>query len=441
MRTILLCSLLIACLLPACVDDRYSSDTASKPADKQPGPDLTPSGDQNLPGLTVAPTLVDATCEVQAPLTRDDLQFDNAVVVDAPRVEDHVAVDGRLTGRTLRGEGWQRDEQYNLEGCLGILTLHEFNENGEPLLREVIVLDGQLAFDLSPYGGIVPSLTTWTYDDEGRLVRWGVEGQQFSYSHDADGNVIREEAPYGDEPMVTTRTFDEHGQLLTEIATHQERELWRVTNTWDGADRPLTTTREQGDRTSSVVRWDYDGQVLVRRISTEDWAGDARPERSEVETYDRAGRKLSFTQDQPYDGRDDWRETFTYDGDGNLLHHESRNLLTNEVAQDRRYTYDEEGRKLTETHANGRRSETDYDEAGRVIRLAWFQPGGQLQTETHTTFATGGAMLRTETDRDGDGVIDNTSWQELDVAGQPVLSATDWDADGTPEASILRLWR
>jgi YD repeat-containing protein len=410
-------------------------------ARSEAGPDVqAPAKPAPGPALAVAPTHAETRCEVQSALSRDDLEFENELVVDAARVEDHVDGEGTLTGRTLRGEGWQREELYGADGCLGILTLSEFNDAGDPLRVEVFVLDGQLAFDLSPYGGIVPSLSTWEYDDRGQLERWVRQGQEIFYTYDDAGNVIQDDSPYGEDRLITTRTFDEHGQLLTEIAVAGDNELFRLSNTWAGPGRQLSTARTEGGRTSGA-EWFYEGERLLRRVSREDWDGDRRPEREEVETYDERGNKIEFTQDQPYDGNKDWRETFVHDDADNLVHHQAHNLATGELMRDVRYTYDDDGRQRTQVQRDGRRSETDYDEDGRVIRAAWFRPGGALQMETVTAFAPNGQMLRTEFDQDGDGVIDAIQTQELDLAGQPVISSNDWDADGTAEASILRLWR
>ena len=430
-------SLLFLLTVGAACSDGLDYGAVDQPDDAAPLPDAARPADR--PGLVVAPTKVNQVCEVQAALEREDLEFDNDVVVDAARVEDTVDANGALTSRVLRGDGWQRDELFGPDGCLGILTLQRFNAQGEPLVREVVVLDGELAFALSPYGGLISSLSTWRYDARGHLVRWEVDGQVVEYTRDEAGNAVREDAPYGDERLVTARVFDADGQLLSEKATAGDVELWRVENVYDGAGRPLSAVRTQTGRVAHV-RWEYDGDRLTRRVSREDWSGDGHPEREDVNTFDAEGRKIGFTQDQPYDGRLDWRETFELDADGNVLRHQGRNLASDELMIDVRYEY-EDGLEVLEVQLDGRRQETEYDGDGRATRTAWFRPGGALQTQSWTEYAPVGTVVRQAYDNDGDGAVDSEVRQSLDRAGQPVLTSSDWGADGVPETSVLRLWR
>lgn len=437
MRKILFLAL-VSLALPACGDQvQYRGSVAEAPESPQ---ETTPTPTPERPVFVVVPTPEDALCEVQAPLRVEDLDPENATVFPAPRVEDQVAGDGSLQGRILRGDGWQRDELYTPQGCLGILTLRTFNADGQPTREELRIFDPELAFQLSPYGGLQPGVTTWDYDQDGGLIRWSTLHGTITFERDARGNVIREVAPYGEEEMVTVRTFDRHDQLLSAEASVEGRVLWAEVWTYAGEGRPLTFDRVHESGGTANVSYDYDGDRLVRRTSTEHWQGDSRPERREVEHFDAEGRKIEFTSDQPYDGRIDWRETYEFDGEGNLVLHQARNVATGELMRNVRHTYDDQGRQTRTDYGDGRVIESSYDDADRLTGQRVLRHG-ELQRETRTVYHSAGAILLQETDSDGDGVVDGRLTQEVDRAGQPILTEQDWQADGTLEGSTLRLWR
>jgi RHS repeat-associated protein len=164
--------------------------------------------------------------------------------------------------------------------------------------------------------------TVYLYDDNGDLRRkTDAAGLATDYTYDGLGRLVSTTIDWGAGTATTTQTWDQVGNLLTEVGP-------AVTDTLAA---PPETHQKQTHNT-------YDGNNNVTQVVVSDTGSSSSPTpaRTTVMTYDDADRKVS-TQD-PEGGT----SSVTYDDNGNIA---------------------------TQTDANGNVTATEYDAANRAVRV------------------------------------------------------------------------
>ncbi len=321
------------------------------------------------------------------------------------------------------------------------------------------------------------AVTTYTYDPAGRLVSEARPlGVNLGWSWNPDGTLASSTDPRGG---VTSFTYDANGNMLSSITPLG----LKTTYAYDIAGRVLTVTEPRGNVVGAVAAnfqqrftYDADGNVLTEK----DALG-----RTTTNVFDNAGRKSKSTapdggvtlygynaanelinQTNPdggvvlfeYDNRGLRTKetspigavtTFAYDPSGRLvLRVDPRGNVAggNPAAFSTTFTYDGENRMLTSTDPIGRVTSYTYDVQGRRLSEARpdgttssvFDPNGNVTlttTESGTSSTVFDALNRVVSSTDVRG---KTSTLEYDLASNVVASVDPlgrrstsvFDADG-----------
>jgi RHS repeat-associated protein len=208
--------------------------------------------------------------------------------------------------------------------------------------------NGDLAIVSTPSG----FTTVYTYDELGRLLteaitdpEGGITGEVVAvYSYDPVGNVKTVTGPVVDNSLSgeshqlkVTNSYDDNSNLVTIVESDvQQIDPSRTTSmTYDNNDRERTVTDPEG----GVLEREYDAVGNVTAVI------DQNGNRTETQ-YDNRNLPTEVT-----------RVNFD-DGHGNVS-----DVVISSI------TYDDAGRKLTETDAEGRVTQWRYDDADRVKRV------------------------------------------------------------------------
>jgi len=287
----------------------------------------------------------------------------------APR-PDANASTGAATGGTTSDEASQPTETTAGE------TKPEETQPGP----KVLYLCTEETNTFSDGGG---GVTTRTYDEKGNLLsehyksESGDVGYGDSYTYDEKGNVLTHKT-YDNHSRLsseTTNTYNEAGQLISQLFTSSEGPTYTRKSdfTYDEKGLLVKKVDTNPDDTNSpvysefhyVYSYDEKGNLIK-----EDWinvvGGVQTPHSWKAWTYDAKGNKLSEADNRGF--KTEW----TYDDRGNMLseaqYDDSGNFWIGTV-----YTYDEENRVLTEGMTKGdihmimEGFVNEYDEAGRKI--------------------------------------------------------------------------
>ena len=244
--------------------------------------------------------------------------------------------------------------------------------------------------------------------------------------YDAKGNVLRSTSIYSNQDGVSSIeeqavTYNGHGQPVTSTSS--------------------TYGRDGGLQTRSVMSETYDrrGNVLESTVAY-DFDGDgALDDGRNVDTfeYDAKGRLVLLSvRTVPDDGPllpTSYTERFSYDDQGWLVLDETVSDWDGDGRTDsttrRVVTYDHQGRRLSEVSsydydgdgsADGSyREELGYDNRGRLLTdvLSGYSNGVLINRESKSYAYPSRTdyTLTTETDYDGDGVVDVTTVETRQV--------------------------
>jgi RHS repeat-associated protein len=305
---------------------------------------------------------------------------------------------------------------------------------------------------------LVSSVQAASASDDGA----GAVGYETTSLFDADGNVIEERIPFGDEGASFTRVQRDYG-ILNEVTESRAEvtpglgDFVTETRGYDENFNLVSVTDAEGQRTTYA----YDERNQLASVTR----GDGTPEEiTESYGYDAEGSRTSFTN-----GRNFTRSTIfdgfgrvaatldplgnrsemSYDDGGNLT--DSRSLDATGLEMSRGSTqFDRRGRPTTSvawlwqgTDPAGARaisSTTTYDAAGNVLSTK--DPLGRSSSQTYDSAerrlaATDAAGNRTEWTLDKMGNAISTTMVEQVAGGGPVTSSisTAFDALGRPTAS------
>lgn len=272
--------------------------------------------------------------------------------------------------------------------------------------------------------------TTYTYDAAGRLsTMTDRRGQVTSYSYDEQDRVISISRPEG-----TTRfAYDAVGRLA-EISDA----AGSIGYSYDTVDRLVREVQVVGGVRTEIV---YGYDALDRRTSR---TVNGVANETTTYGYDRANRLSSIA----YRGQ---TTTFEYDAAGRLIrkvlpngivqtpaYDDTDRLLSlaytrpdNNVVESIAYTYDANGRRVTETKSAGFVPDTaftaSYDEADRMTSITL--------TATGQTFALAyddnGNLLQ-KTEQGGSGAITSYAWDSRNhltgITGPGITASFEYDA-------------
>jgi hypothetical protein len=286
----------------------------------------------------------------------------------------------------------------------------DYESDGVPEQRQVV------SFDNDRKGRAVSTKVTNDFDGD------GVDDVEISSMvvYDAKGNVLRSTSIYSNQDGVSSIeeqavTYNGHGQPVTSTSS--------------------TYGRDGGLQTRSVMSETYDrrGNVLESTVAY-DFDGDgALDDGRNVDTfeYDAKGRLVLLSvRTVPDDGPllpTSYTERFSYDDQGWLVLDETVSDWDGDGRTDsttrRVVTYDHQGRRLSEVSsydydgdgsADGSyREELGYDNRGRLLTdvLSGYSNGVLINRESKSYAYPSRTdyTLTTETDYDGDGVVDVTT--------------------------------
>jgi RHS repeat-associated protein len=448
----------------------YDFDSAGKLVSKK---------DRNAQGVTLAydgsgrlQTVTDSASRT-ATVSYNAAGLVSGVSLSDGRSVSYGYTSGRLTSFTdARGKQWQ----YGYDGSGRLTTI--VDPLGHPQVTNVYdAATGrvtsqtdatskttQFAWDAATETATVtdPSNHVWKDVYEGGVLRERIDAtnRATGFGFDGDLNGTSVTSPAGE---TTSMTFDANGNLLTATAPPSLGSAGK-TFVYNGRNDPTTVTDARDTVTTyaytaagnveSVVQggqaqasYTYDAQG--RALTATDGNG-----RTTTYTYDPAGNVTSVTQPDP-DGPGPLgqpRTTFTYDSQGNVLtrvdpkgnvagcgcaaqytttftYNAVGQLLTETDQLGHTVTanvYDDAGRHVSTTNANGRTTSFAYDDANRIRTETRPDPdgGGPLAAPvTEYTYDSTGNTL-TETDPRG-----NTTTYAYDNANR-LASITAPDPDG-----------
>lgn len=410
-------------------------------------------------------------------------------------------------------------ERLNAQGCVGDRLLNTFDAGGRVVRSQRWVIDPAVLPPL--YVMPTDEVTTFVYDAQGRLQRsdydQGSDGQVdrvLEYTHDTQGRVVGEvvtdlsgavriERVFDGEDRVVqewtyqaagvrhlSRSYSDQGDLLGEYVEVDGLRVYVHELTYDSRRRPLvealvwtqdgrseTTEYEydaRGEKFRTWTRADPRDRSLVERYEFERWpdgalrltlweqvVNNSRVSHRRRTEYDRAGRELTALNDDDLDGEYESGWRYTYDPEGRRL--TEYTFRGEAVLRDLRRTFDAEGREvelrdyvrqfaqLTTYGPNQvtvasydlaerllSRQVTTYDDLGQVLGIETDGDGdGLLDRRVESSWTAGGLPLRSRVDRDADGTWDYDHEQGYDRAGQRLYALEDHDGDGATEWAEL----
>jgi RHS repeat-associated protein len=204
--------------------------------------------------------------------------------------------------------------------------------------------------------------TSTTYNDAFLPVSYTDEyGTTTTYTYDSKYNILTETV----ENETTTYTYDGAGHLLSMVVSGGDDDY----DTYYTYDNNGRVTHEQYGDSHQYFTYDTHGNVLVNATLKEDYEGTAPSSYDSsltcfdtlVYTYDSNGRVLTET----YSSGESY--TYTYDTAGNVTQETYTKIENNDpVSTVTTYTYDSLGNLLTTTTGNDSSTYT-YDAAGRTL--------------------------------------------------------------------------
>lgn len=307
---------------------------------------------------------------------------------------------------------------------------------------------------------------------DGRLVEQITDSQTVEgprrrvqrWAFDAQGNEVRLEDHYGGEARVIERELDGRGHVVDERTSLNGEVRTRRTRVYDG-DTLLEERYESGGRVETTeMTYRADGTLarrewrradgghtfirerhdfspneageVVEHYQRDDGA-DGRIEAQRWTTLDAEGRQRLVVHDRDGNGAPDWTREQRWDAQGRLVWW--RNTDQGETALLRTWTFDgEDMAEHTSWPAPGERPGTWIErrwlDGDFVVIDTLLDDGNEvLMGQTRTRYSADDVLLERTVDRDGDGVVDEQTWQVLDAEQRVVR--VDTERDG------VRAWR
>ena len=304
----------------------------------------------------------------------------------------------RGSGRTLGGSAANESEvvDYHYDGMGRLLTVLQ-RDHGTTAMPDARV-------DAAGYAAWVAAndsttvLTTYVYTDSGNTLKVVSDtGMTRTEVRNANGQVVAvTEANAPSSPSVTRTTqfhYDVAGRLIADedasggrrFYLYDEKGRLKATidatgavmeTLYDGMDRAIET-RRYANRVTPQANWwtSAPPTVLWRSDAGTPPSGalvvtvDATRDQVTQSTYDGAGRLATATALGANDAQT-LRTTYGYDGAGRLIQTTvSDGAGTASTARTTRYLYDKAGRQTGVIDPEGHLLESEYDLAGRVVKV------------------------------------------------------------------------
>ena len=196
-----------------------------------------------------------------------------------------------------------------------------------------------------------------------------------------DNKLILERNTWDESESTTTYTYDAKGRLATSAYVYNDEYSRTVAYTYDEADRVICREVNE-DGFLSTYEFEYTALGLVSKETYTNESGDVQ---IQTYTYNAAGNVTSETWT---DGTKTSTVTYTYDASGERLLEKNDGALHT-------YTYDAKGQLILVTHEGSKEgTSTDaytYDDEGRVLTEV-YTSGDYVDTYVYT-YDTHGNMI------------------------------------------------
>ena len=263
---------------------------------------------------------------------------------------------------------------------------------------KVLYLCTEESYTTSDGGGI----TTRTYDETGNLLSENYKSQSGnvaygdSYTYDEKGNVLSHKTydKHSRFSSETTNTYNDAGQLISQLFTSSEGSLY---------------TRK------SDFTYGEDG-LLVKKVDTnpEDTGSPVHSEFHYVYSYDEKGNLI----------KEDWINV----NDGVQTPHSWK-----------AWTYDAKGNKLSETDNRGFKTEWTYDDRGNMLSEAQYVEDGSYWMGTTYTYSKENLVLTKAMHRGDASSIMEAFIYEYDSQGNELVRYRCYDAaDKAKAVSVFK---
>ncbi len=229
-----------------------------------------------------------------------------------------------------------------------------------------------------------------TYDSEGNLLtRTNPNGITLTYGYDADGNVTSIADSQGG---LTTLTYNSEGQVATKSYQDSSTQF-SVSYTYDANGNVLTETRTQNGAAAGSTQNTYDGDRLTSIVQTD---GNGNTIGSFSYSYDAAGQLTSqtvngVTTSFGYDATGQLiqagTQNYSYDANGNPTNGGDTVGTDNQLSSDGtwNYSYDAVGNLVGKTAVDGSSSWT-YTYSVRNQLLSAVETDGSGATITSVSY-------------------------------------------------------
>ncbi len=286
------------------------------------------------------------------------------------------------------------------------------------------------------------------------------------YTYDSEGRQLtrKEEDPANPntQSSLSSRSYDNRGNILTDSFSHNEQLKRRYTYTYDNNGNRLSSHNDDsGDGNSnsvSHINYDEFGQILtinqdlnnngnsdVLTTNTYDHKGNKLTyfytqggvEKKAYYRYDESSNLLGYTFDSSGNGVIDRIGDYAYDNQGNLLFEKLDQTGNGDYDKVKTYTYNIANKVLIiDTDSNGdgtvnKQEKNEYDSQGNLFRISTDSNGDGLFNAINTyTFDGQGKLLSFINDSTGNGSANYIFTFTYDARGNRLTSSEDVDGDG-----------
>ena len=266
----------------------------------------------------------------------------------------------RLTKATMEGE-WQ-GKFTDIADVNGYSWLTEYGrESGGKTVNTPYMGTSEWAFEYDSAGNLISR--TWTNDHD--------TSGDYKWTYDERGNQLTETNSVNGEVRGTIeRSYDSNDVVRSEVS---DSSLGHVETSYDEHGNPVRVDTESNftaattdgavteDHQTYEYEYDENGNILVERSHHETgFLTSGAEDGTTTRTYDDEGRKL--TESVSYDNgalKMSYTQEWAYDKDGNLIYETDPGNKT-----ETSYTYDDKGNSLTKTTSA---TDGNYQAAGTVL--------------------------------------------------------------------------
>ena len=241
----------------------------------------------------------------------------------------------------------------------------------------------------------------------------------------------------------TVRTYDEHGNLLTQnYKSNSGDDAFNEAYTYDESGNVLTY--KSYDKYSGLTKettYTYnDADQLVSQLFTSKEDAFSHTEKSDF-TYREDGLLIKKVATDPADPGNEVHFIYSYDDNSNLIKEEWINV--NDGVQTphswKAWTYDEKGNKLSETDNRGFRTEWTYDDRGNMLSEEQYNDRGDYWKGVTYTYDKQNRVLTESFTKDAPSAVSEAFIYEYDNNGHEIARYRCYDA--VDKAKAVRVFK